>query len=71
VAGVLPSSDIEIPAQPPLMQVKADLWRALGKMRRSTFVEVDRKPEAAIDLAELKDGDGNIEVSVGDRAHLR
>jgi small subunit ribosomal protein S1 len=31
------------------------------------FVDVGGKAEAEIDLAELKDADGNVEVSVGDR----
>ncbi|HZJ31655.1 MAG TPA: S1 RNA-binding domain-containing protein, partial [Vicinamibacterales bacterium] len=31
------------------------------------FVSVGGKSEAQIDLAELKDGDGDIEVAVGDR----
>jgi small subunit ribosomal protein S1 len=33
------------------------------------FVSVGGKSEAQIDLAELKDDDGDIEVSVGDRIH--
>jgi small subunit ribosomal protein S1 len=33
------------------------------------FVSVGGKSEAQIDLAELKDGDGDIEVAVGDRIH--
>src|SRR5687768_17925049 len=31
------------------------------------FIDVGGKAEAEIDLAELKDADGDIEVSVGDR----
>jgi small subunit ribosomal protein S1 len=31
------------------------------------FVSVGGKSEAQIDLAELKDGDGNVEVAIGDR----
>src|SRR5690349_3698531 len=33
------------------------------------FVSVGGKSEAQIDLAELKDDDGDIEVSIGDRIH--
>ena len=31
------------------------------------FVDVGGKGEATIDLAELRDADGNIEIAVGDR----
>src|SRR2546423_14992109 len=33
------------------------------------FVDVGGKGEATIDVAELKDEDGDIDVSVGDRLH--
>ena len=33
------------------------------------FVDVGGKGEATIDVAELKDADGNLEVAVGDRVH--
>jgi len=35
------------------------------------FVNVGGKGEAEIDLAELKDADGNVEVSIGDRIQAR
>src|SRR3954462_3208726 len=33
------------------------------------FIDVGGKGEATIDVAELKDADGNLEVAVGDRMH--
>src|SRR6476659_4030844 len=33
------------------------------------FIDVGGKGEATIDVAELKDADGNLEVAVGDRVH--
>src|SRR5215510_8977806 len=38
---------------------------AIGE--ESALVDVGGKSEAAIDIAELKDPDGNVEVKVGDR----
>src|SRR5262249_56355838 len=35
------------------------------------FVDVGGKGEAQIDVAELKDVDGRLEVAVGDRIHAR
>lgn len=39
----------------------------VGFGAKVAFVDVGGKGEAEIDLAELKDADGNVEVSVGDR----
>jgi small subunit ribosomal protein S1 len=41
--------------------------RIVGIGADVAFVDVGSKGEAAIDLAELKDADGNLEVAVGDR----
>lgn len=41
--------------------------RIVGFGQDVAFVDVGGKGEAAIDLAEVKDADGNVEVKVGDR----
>jgi small subunit ribosomal protein S1 len=43
--------------------------RIVGIGAEVAFVDVGGKGEATIDLAELKDADGNLEVAVGDRVH--
>src|SRR5882762_7298647 len=39
----------------------------VGIGREGAFVDIGGKGEAAIELAELKDADGDLEVAVGDR----